>query len=346
MMRRSLSAILGLAVLAVLVTALGPPAQAATMVRVESQITAHDLPFLDSPYVTGSTLAAGDPASIDCQVAGREAIAGSYTWYRVTGTSYYYPSYAFTGPVNHPACGTAYTVPNAASGWMGPSFHTTPRDALFSTGDTAMVICRVWGDTVEGNNAWFFARGYWIHSSRLAGLPGGAGVPVCRGNSTPKPSWVPSQYWDEILGASVVFAINPKLLAGQLKQESDFRADAVSPAGAKGIAQFLDGTWNGSWNTYRDKCSRDAFEPACAIPAMALFMRLQRAEAISRTADIPGIRAKMAARSDVSDAQINAINWSDRYQIALMGYHAGWDYDYWGPRTADYPVLVYRHAYQ
>jgi cell wall-associated NlpC family hydrolase len=57
------------------------------------------------------------------------------------------------------------------------------------------------------------------------------------------PEFVP---WLQKAG-SICPGIDPALLAAQVETESAFRVDAVSPAGAKGPAQFMDGTWP-SWS--------------------------------------------------------------------------------------------------
>jgi hypothetical protein len=159
------------------------PAQAATSVRVESQITAHNLPYLASPYVDGSALAAGTYAPVECQASGRESIGGSYTWYRVNGL--YYPAYAFATDPVFPACGHATTVPLAANGYTAPTFDSTPRAGWFSTNDSVAVLCTAAGQAVDDIDAWFFVRGYWLHSSRIAENPNGNGYPTCRGYTRP-----------------------------------------------------------------------------------------------------------------------------------------------------------------
>lgn len=62
--------------------------------------------------------------------------------------------------------------------------------------------------------------------------------------------------------------------AGVLAQENGgwarWNAEAVSSAGAAGIAQFMPGTWAGKWNPYRNKPRTD---PSYAIPAQAIFLK-------------------------------------------------------------------------
>lgn len=56
------------------------------------------------------------------------------------------------------------------------------------------------------------------------------------------PSWVPSKYRSVIVDAAQKYNVQPVLIAAQLKAESDFNPNSVSPSGAKGIAQFMPGT--------------------------------------------------------------------------------------------------------
>lgn len=59
------------------------------------------------------------------------------------------------------------------------------------------------------------------------------------------------------------------LLASLLEAESSFNPRATSGAGAQGIAQFMPGTWSGSWNPFR---SQSPFNQTAAIPAAALYL--------------------------------------------------------------------------
>ena len=181
---RWLATMVAVATMVVGVAATATPAQAATAVRVESQITAHNLPYLNSPYVPASTLAAGSTASVECQAQGREAIGGTAVWYRVNHI--YYPAYAFAGAATHPVCGVGQTVPLAANGYSSPTFDSPAAAGWFSSNDGVRVLCAAAGQDVSGNNAWFFVRGYWLHSTRLSGDPNGNGYSTCRGYYPPK----------------------------------------------------------------------------------------------------------------------------------------------------------------
>jgi len=167
------------------VTVGAAPASAAVSVRVESQITAHYLPYLGSPYMSGTTLAAGQTAAVDCRVQGREAIGGTSLWYRVGAK--YYPAYAFAAASVGVLCGQSKSVPLAANGYSSPSFGSTPKEGLFASNDSIMVLCVAGGTSHEGSNAWFFARGYWLHSTRLAGGLTGRGFATCAGGGWKHP---------------------------------------------------------------------------------------------------------------------------------------------------------------
>lgn len=79
------------------------------------------------------------------------------------------------------------------------------------------------------------------------------------------PGWVPSQYRQMILDAGQRFNVQPVLLAAQLKAESDFNPNSVSPAGAEGIAQFMPGT-------ARSMGLSNPFDPRASIFAQAKLM--------------------------------------------------------------------------
>jgi cell wall-associated NlpC family hydrolase len=65
------------------------------------------------------------------------------------------------------------------------------------------------------------------------------------------------------------YGVPADLLASLLRAESSFNPQATSGAGAQGIAQFMPGTWSGSWNPYR---SQSPFSTQAAIPAAALYL--------------------------------------------------------------------------
>lgn len=82
---------------------------------------------------------------------------------------------------------------------------------------------------------------------------------------------VPSDLWRTVVAAAGVCGLPPQLLAAQLERESAWRPDAVSPAGAQGLAQFMPGTWT----TYGVDGNRDGradpFDPLDAIWSAAFY---------------------------------------------------------------------------
>lgn len=79
------------------------------------------------------------------------------------------------------------------------------------------------------------------------------------------PSFVPARFRGPIARAAARSGVSATLLASQLMAESGFDPDAVSPAGAAGIAQFMPAT-------AREWGLRDRFDPVASISAQARFM--------------------------------------------------------------------------
>ncbi|MFD5565527.1 MULTISPECIES: NlpC/P60 family protein [Kitasatospora] len=122
-----------------------------------------------------------------------------------------------------------------------------------------------------------------------------AGPAVGPYGATLKAGSVPPQYRPMIeraAGACDQGLTSPQL-ASQLQQESHFDANAVSPAGAKGIAQFTDDTWT-QWGH-----GASVFDPAAAIRAQGEFM------------------------CDLMK-KARGTGWGPPWQLALAGYNAGW----------------------
>lgn len=88
-------------------------------------------------------------------------------------------------------------------------------------------------------------------------------------------------------------AVFARILLGQLFVESSFRTDAVSPAGARGIAQFMPATWN-EWGQ-----GGNPFDVKDSIAAQVRFMTFL----YSRFGEIP--------------------NPLERMKFALASYNAG-----------------------
>jgi soluble lytic murein transglycosylase-like protein len=80
------------------------------------------------------------------------------------------------------------------------------------------------------------------------------------------PAFVPAAYAEPIARAASRWNLSASLIAAQLYAESNFDPHAVSPAGARGIAQFMPGT-------ARAYGLRDPFDVTAAIQAQGRLMR-------------------------------------------------------------------------
>ena len=114
------------------------------------------------------------------------------------------------------------------------------------------------------------------------------------------PDYIP---WLQKAG-SLCPGIDPALLAAQVETESAFRVDAVSPAGAKGPAQFMDGTWP-SWSKPDDgkPPPPSPFSIPNAVMAQGRFM--------------------CALYQQATDAIAKGTVSGDPVGLALAGYNAG-----------------------
>lgn len=72
-------------------------------------------------------------------------------------------------------------------------------------------------------------------------------------------------YQNEITAAASKYGVDPALLAGLVKQESNFNPAARSGVGAKGLTQLMDATARGLGVT-------DPFDPAQSLDAGAKFL--------------------------------------------------------------------------
>jgi hypothetical protein len=106
--------------------------------------------------------------------------------------------------------------------------------------------------------------GYTLNPRSTPSPYAGAGRPGDGRSAVP--SFVPAAYRDPVARAASRFNVSASLLAAQLYVESGFNPFAVSPAGARGIAQFMPGT-------ARAYGLRDPFDPAAAIQAQGRLMR-------------------------------------------------------------------------
>lgn len=95
-------------------------------------------------------------------------------------------------------------------------------------------------------------------------LPDAAAAPVGRGATAGVPASVP--YADLFETAGNRYGVPPTLLAAIARQESGYRPQAVSPAGAQGLMQLMPGTARGLGVA-------DPFDPTQAVDGAARLMR-------------------------------------------------------------------------
>ncbi|MFE0652827.1 NlpC/P60 family protein [Streptomyces sp. NPDC059534] len=120
--------------------------------------------------------------------------------------------------------------------------------------------------------------------SAAAGLAGGAGSSANGTVALAKGS-VPALYQGLVQRwGNLCPAINPALLAAQLYQESGWNPRAVSSADARGIAQFIPGTWAGHGVDGDGDGDRDIWDPKDAIPSAASY----DCELAGYVKDVPG----------------------------------------------------------
>jgi hypothetical protein len=98
---------------------------------------------------------------------------------------------------------------------------------------------------------------------------------------------VPAQYQAIIVAAAQRCPEVPsRVLAAQIATESSWQTDAVSPAGAEGIAQFMPSTWKQFGIDANGDGKRDVWDPVDAIHSAAELNCLNR-QLVSRVPGIP-----------------------------------------------------------
>ncbi|HTI35734.1 MAG TPA: transglycosylase SLT domain-containing protein [Miltoncostaea sp.] len=152
--------------------------------------------------------------------------------------------------------------------WVAPPGRSRHRDA------TELDLNMLGGD---GAHAWlrlhagpfgFVQRYSWEpwHWGYVPGCGGGGATPSgSAAGGEPLPDWVPERYRTLVTAAALANGLQPLLLAALLRSESGFDPNAVSSAGAQGIAQLMPGTARGLGVT-------DPFDPAQAVPAAARLL--------------------------------------------------------------------------
>lgn len=123
-------------------------------------------------------------------------------------------------------------------------------------------------------------------------VPVNCGAPVV--DAGLNASTIPAEYVQDVQDAARVSGLPAAIIAAQIRAESNWNPRAVSHAGARGIAQFMPGTWAG----YGE--GKDPFDPHAGIAAQGRFM-----------AELYG------------QAKASGLN-GDPVDLALAGYNAGW----------------------
>lgn len=80
--------------------------------------------------------------------------------------------------------------------------------------------------------------------------------------------------YDEYIHASakeLLPEVDWRILKAQFWQESRFKADAVSPVGAQGVAQIMPGTWS-QWAARAGMGDRDPFDAEASIHVGVRYM--------------------------------------------------------------------------
>jgi murein DD-endopeptidase MepM/ murein hydrolase activator NlpD len=135
-------------------------------------------------------------------------------------------------------------------------------------------------------------------------LGGGVAAQAAAAPGAPRvlrPGVVPAQYEALVRQAALTCpGITAPLLAAQLKAESGWNPNGVSPVGAQGLAQFMPGTWTSEGVDGDGDGVRDPFDPADAIASQARFM----------------CKLLVAVTADTSLT-------GDRIDLALASYNAG-----------------------
>ncbi|MET8248561.1 bifunctional lytic transglycosylase/C40 family peptidase [Streptomyces sp. NPDC005202] len=118
---------------------------------------------------------------------------------------------------------------------------------------------------------------YVIAGNLVNGVAGGS-VGLAKG-AVPSAYKALVQKWGNLCPA-----LNPALLAAQLYQESGWDPNVVSPADARGIAQFIPSTWATHGIDGNGDGKRDIWDPNDAIPSAAAY----DCELAKYVKDVPG----------------------------------------------------------
>jgi soluble lytic murein transglycosylase-like protein len=158
-------------------------------------------------------------------------------------------------------------------------------------------------------------------ASQLADAQSSAGSAVATGTTAATPTTLgggtPTQYDAQITAAATKYGIDPALLKGLIRQESNFNASAQSGAGAQGLTQLMPGTAASLGVT-------DPTDPAQAIDGGAKYLKQQLdrfggdpSKALAAYNAGPGAVAKYGGVPPYAETQ--------SYVQKVLGYAAGYE---------------------
>lgn len=173
----------------------------------------------------------------------------------------------------------------AGGGWVYVWIYVVPVAVLLVA--MILIMAQILFTTIAGGKD---KKADWATSS----ASDGTGVCVA---GTDGMSNVPEEYREAIQKAAETAGFGADIMAGQIEQESKWDPNAGSPAGAKGIAQFIDGTW-ATWGN-----GKSVWDPIAAIDAQARYMKK--------------IREDMMAKYDLEADDQRVLDFT------LAGYNAG-----------------------
>jgi len=122
--------------------------------------------------------------------------------------------------------------------------------------------------------------------------------------ATGEPANVPPQYLDAVMRAGGLCAeITPSLIAAQIDAESAWNPNARSPAGARGISQFMPATWSQHGRDGDGDGVADIENPVDAIYSQGLYM--------------------CSLYESVSSLRRSGLVTGDEVELTLAAYNAG-----------------------
>jgi soluble lytic murein transglycosylase-like protein len=143
----------------------------------------------------------------------------------------------------------------------------------------------------------------------------------------------PTQYDAQITAAATKYGLDPALLKGLIRQESNFNASAQSPAGAQGLTQLMPAT--------AASLGVDASDPAQAIDGGARYLKAQLdrfggdpSKALAAYNAGPGAVARFGGIPPYAETQ--------NYVQKVLAYSA--EYRSAGATTAGAPALAANSA--